>query len=111
MQICNRELQGSSLRACRGRSRLTLLWRSSYTRHESGFVPLRWLSGRNGSAQHTHDVQVLVREDHMGPRVGVEAVYGGGACTYSEPERFFSFRRDGETGRMATLIWMEAGPG
>lgn len=39
---------------------------------------------------------------------GITAVYGGDACTYSDPKRFYSFRRDGETGRMATLIWMGA---
>lgn len=38
---------------------------------------------------------------------GVEAVYGITACTYGDPERFFSYRRDGRTGRMATLIWRE----
>ena len=38
---------------------------------------------------------------------GIENVYGGGLCTVSDPERFFSFRRDGETGRLATLIWLE----
>ncbi|MCG7755280.1 MAG: laccase domain-containing protein, partial [Nitrosomonas sp.] len=27
-------------------------------------------------------------------------------CTYSDPARFFSYRRDGETGRMAALIWL-----
>ncbi len=40
-------------------------------------------------------------------RGGVEAVYGGEFCTYAEPERFFSYRRDGVTGRMASLIWIE----
>ncbi|MFO7542052.1 MAG: peptidoglycan editing factor PgeF [Thiobacillus sp.] len=39
--------------------------------------------------------------------VGVKAVYGGGRCTFSEADRFFSYRRDGETGRMAALIWLE----
>jgi len=39
-------------------------------------------------------------------RLGVERVYGGGYCTFSEPERFFSYRRDGATGRMATLVWL-----
>jgi len=39
--------------------------------------------------------------------VGVKAVFGGGFCTYSDPERFYSFRRDGVTGRMATAVWME----
>lgn len=37
---------------------------------------------------------------------GVRDVYGGGFCTHRERERFFSYRRDGKTGRMATLIWM-----
>ena len=37
---------------------------------------------------------------------GVEELYGGGFCTYSEPQRFFSYRRDGQTGRMASLIWL-----
>lgn len=40
-------------------------------------------------------------------RGGVEAVYGGEFCTYAQPERFFSYRRDGVTGRMASLIWVE----
>ncbi len=38
---------------------------------------------------------------------GVRSVYGGGYCTMDEPARFFSFRRDGVTGRMASLVWME----
>ena len=37
---------------------------------------------------------------------GVPAVHGGGWCTASDPQRFFSFRRDGTTGRMATLAWL-----
>jgi polyphenol oxidase len=40
-------------------------------------------------------------------RIGIKAVYGGERCTFSESEHFFSFRRDAETGRMATLIWLE----
>jgi len=40
-------------------------------------------------------------------RSGVARVYGGGYCTYTERERFYSYRRDGATGRMASLIWME----
>lgn len=40
--------------------------------------------------------------------VGVDRVFGGGLCTISDPHRFFSHRRDGRTGRMASLIWMEA---
>lgn len=35
---------------------------------------------------------------------GVAGVYGGGMCTVAEPERFFSYRRDGQCGRMATFV-------
>jgi copper oxidase (laccase) domain-containing protein len=35
----------------------------------------------------------------------IEGIYGGGYCTYDECDTFYSYRRDGETGRMATLIW------
>lgn len=38
---------------------------------------------------------------------GVPEIYGGHWCTFSEPERFFSYRRDGVTGRMASLIFIE----
>ena len=37
---------------------------------------------------------------------GVVSVHGGGWCTHRESDRFFSFRRDGVTGRMATLAWL-----
>jgi len=39
--------------------------------------------------------------------LGVRQVYGGDRCTFSEPQHFYSFRRDGVTGRMASLIWLE----
>jgi YfiH family protein len=38
---------------------------------------------------------------------GVASVHGGGLCTYGDGERFFSYRRDGVTGRMASLVWIE----
>ena len=40
---------------------------------------------------------------------GVTAVYGGDECSFTDAERFYSYRRDGVTGRMATLIWLQAG--
>jgi YfiH family protein len=39
--------------------------------------------------------------------VGVDRVWGGYLCTYSDPGRFFSYRRDGTTGRMASLVWID----
>ena len=38
---------------------------------------------------------------------GVPAVHGGGWCTHTEPERFFSHRREAPCGRMATAIWLD----
>jgi len=39
--------------------------------------------------------------------IGIEEIYGGGLCTFQNSERFFSYRRDGVTGRMGTFIWIE----
>lgn len=38
---------------------------------------------------------------------GMTRVYGGDLCTVRDAERFYSFRRDGVTGRMASLIWLQ----
>lgn len=39
---------------------------------------------------------------------GVGGVYGGGLCTVSDSTSFYSYRRDGRTGRMATLVWLDS---
>ncbi|MDH4273695.1 MAG: peptidoglycan editing factor PgeF [Gammaproteobacteria bacterium] len=72
------------------------------------FVAARPESGaafRAGRAGHWYaDIFELAREALL--RRGVTAVYGGGVCTYADKARFFSFRRDGVTGRMASMIWL-----
>ena len=40
-------------------------------------------------------------------KMGVKHIYGGGRCTLSEEEHFFSYRRDDVTGRMASIIWID----
>ena len=59
-----------------------------------------------GSDKYLADLYHLARQRLH--RVGLTRVYGGDFCTYSEPERFFSYRRDGATGRMASLIWRDS---
>lgn len=39
--------------------------------------------------------------------LSVKAVFGGDDCTFSDVERFYSYRRDGQTGRMASVIWID----
>jgi len=67
----------------------------------TAFVPTR--SG------HWHmDLYQLARRRLVAAGLAAEAVYGGGLCTMSDPARFFSHRRDGRSGRLATLAWKEA---
>jgi YfiH family protein len=49
------------------------------------------------------DLPQLARR-HLG-RLGIRSIHGGGDCTHRDAGRFFSHRRDGQTGRQATLIW------
>lgn len=51
------------------------------------------------------DIYLLARQRLGG--CGITRVYGGNLCTFSDTLRFFSYRRDGVTGRMATMIWLE----
>ena len=55
---------------------------------------------------HWHvDLYALARQRLA--EAGVRDVFGGGRCTISEAQTFFSHRRDQRTGRMATLAWIE----
>jgi len=42
---------------------------------------------------------------------GVEQIHGGDRCSFAEAEQFFSYRREGRTGRMASLIWIDPAQG
>jgi len=61
----------------------------------SPVVPGKWLA----------DIYLLARQRLSGQ--GVTRVFGGHFCTVSDPDCFFSYRRDGQTGRMASLIWLD----
>lgn len=66
---------------------------AAFVAHPSG-VPGKWLA----------DIYQLARNRLN--RVGVQAIYGGGRCTFNEAGHFYSYRREGVTGRMASLIWL-----
>ncbi|BFM14349.1 peptidoglycan editing factor PgeF [Maricurvus nonylphenolicus] len=53
------------------------------------------------------DLYGLARAELSALGVSQRAIYGGDFCTYTDSERFFSYRRDGVTGRMASVIWLE----
>lgn len=50
------------------------------------------------------DIYLLARLELA--RIGVHAVFGGGLCTVTQSGLFYSYRRDGRCGRMASLIWI-----
>jgi YfiH family protein len=68
--------------------------------YDAGFVP-------NDRGRFQADLYELARLRLRD--CGVAAVHGGGWCTAAQRGLFYSFRRDGTTGRMATLAWLDAG--
>jgi polyphenol oxidase len=59
----------------------------------------------NARGRFMADLGMLARRRLQ--RLGVSRIYGGGECTYAQAGRYYSHRRDGITGRQATLIWRE----
>ncbi len=76
--------------------------RAAFTAHDaraaSAFTP-------NARGRWQCDLYGLARQRLEA--AGVRAVSGGSWCTYADRERFFSYRRDGQCGRMAALIWRD----
>ncbi|MFZ4534824.1 peptidoglycan editing factor PgeF [Propionivibrio sp.] len=52
------------------------------------------------------DIYLLARQRLAGQ--GIDRAFGGSLCTASEADRFFSYRRDGQSGRMASMIWLDS---
>ncbi|MBH5329621.1 peptidoglycan editing factor PgeF [Eikenella sp. S3360] len=64
---------------------------------EAAFQPI-------GSSKYLADIYLLATQ--ILRRAGVSQIYGGEHCTVLERDRFFSYRRDGQTGRMISAIWL-----
>lgn len=58
-----------------------------------------------GEGKYRADLYLLAHQRLMA--LGVERIHGGNFCTYAQAEQFYSYRRDGVTGRMGTFIWLE----
>ena len=51
------------------------------------------------------DLPALARRRLVAAGMAAADIHGGDLCTISDPQRFFSHRRDGRSGRIATLVW------
>jgi YfiH family protein len=58
----------------------------------------------NKPGKYLADIYQLARDRLKS--VGISSIFGGSFCTVQDQEQFFSYRRDGVTGRFASLIWI-----
>jgi YfiH family protein len=62
---------------------------------------------REDQRKYLADLYALARLRLTGAGVPSQNIHGGTHCTVTEGERFYSYRRDGTTGRMAAMIWLD----
>lgn len=61
----------------------------------------------NAPQKYLADIYALARQRLQCAGLHATQISGGGLCTVCDAQRFYSYRRDGTTGRMASLIWWE----
>ncbi|HEX8986347.1 MAG TPA: peptidoglycan editing factor PgeF [Rhodocyclaceae bacterium] len=59
----------------------------------------------HGAGKWLCDLHALARRRLM--TLGVVSIHADSSCTFTDRDRFFSYRRDGATGRMASAIWLQ----
>ncbi len=73
----------------------------SFTRHSAKAVQA---FQQTDDTHYLADIYLLAKQRLSA--LGINAVFGGEFCTVSNHQQFFSYRRDGNTGRMASMIWI-----
>ncbi|BCK87272.1 polyphenol oxidase [Sideroxyarcus emersonii] len=76
--------------------------RAAFVGHQAQAAEAFIAHGNDG--KYHADIYLLARQRlHM---LGIERIHGGNYCTFHQRDKFFSYRRDGVTGRMGTFIWL-----
>ena len=83
----------------------------TFHRHSHGPVENAFLKVGNKKVGNKPDTGKWMADIYELARIalyeaGVGQIFGGDFCTYDDDRRFYSYRRDGQTGRMASLIWI-----
>jgi polyphenol oxidase len=76
--------------------------RAAFMAHDSKAVEAFTPHGAEG--KYHNDIYLLARQRLNA--LGIARISGGTFCTYHQKEKFFSYRRDGVTGRMGTFVWL-----
>lgn len=70
------------------------------------FEPVDGHKERSSNRHKKYLANIYGIAKHQLESLGVRYISGGELCTYNQPELFYSYRRDGQTGRMVSLIWL-----
>ncbi len=76
--------------------------RAAFIAHQARAAEAFMAHGDQG--KYKADIYLLARQRLQA--LGINRIYGGTFCTYHQKDKFFSYRRDGVTGRMGTFIWL-----